>query len=135
PRQLTFSEADRMGFPCWSPDGQFLAFLASRSEEGYLMVMPASGGPATQLTFDGESFVYSWSPDGDKLAFAGERGGVWNIYWISRGTKEQKQLTKYTKLNAFVRYPDWSPLGNQIVSEYAETTGNIWLMELKSNRL
>jgi hypothetical protein len=28
-------------------------------------------------------------------------------------------------------YPAWSPLGNQIVYEYAETTGNIWLMELK----
>ena len=29
------------------------------------------------------------------------------------------------------RYPAWSPLGNQIVYEYSETTGNIWLMELK----
>ena len=35
------------------------------------------------------------------------------------------------KLNAFVRYPAWSPLGNQIAYEYAETAGNIWLMELK----
>jgi len=34
-------------------------------------------------------------------------------------------------LNAFVRYPAWSPLGNQIVYEYNETSGNIWLMELK----
>ena len=131
PKQLTFSEKDRMGFPCWSHDGQFLAFLTQHGEEGYLMVMPASGGPSTQLTFKGSSYVYSWSPDDDKLAFAGERDGLWNLYWISRSTKEEKQLTNYTKLNAFVRYPDWSPLGNQIVYEYAETSGNIWLMELK----
>jgi TolB protein len=131
PKQLTFSEKDRMGFPCWSHDGQFLAFLTQHGEEGYLMVMPASGGPSTQLTFKGSSYVYSWSPDDDKLAFAGERDGLWNLYWISRSTKEEKQLTNYTKLNAFVRYPEWSPLGNQIVYEYAETSGNIWLMELR----
>ena len=53
------------------------------------------------------------------------------MYWVSRTTKEQKQLTHYSKLNAYVRYPAWSPLGNQIVYEYAETTGNIWLVELK----
>jgi eukaryotic-like serine/threonine-protein kinase len=131
PRQLTFSEKDRTGFPCWSRDGQFLAYLSQHGEHGYLMVMPASGGVPTQLTFEGQSFVYSWSPDGDKLAFAGERNGIWNVYWISRSTKVQKQLTNYVKLNAFVRYPEWSPLGNQIVYEYAETTGNIWLAELK----
>jgi hypothetical protein len=41
----------------------------------------------------------------------------------------QKQLTNYSKLNTFVRYPAWSP--TQIVYEYAETTGNIWMLELK----
>jgi Tol biopolymer transport system component len=131
PEQLTFSDKDRVGFPCWSHDGQFLAFETSHGENAYLMVMPASGGPPTQLTFDGTSFPYSWSPDGERIAFAGARDGIWNIYWISRSTKEQRQLTNYTKLNAFVRYPEWSPLGNQIVYELAETTGNIWLMELK----
>ncbi len=130
-RQLTFSEKDRMGFPCWSRDGKFLAFLAQHGGDGYLMVMPAGGGTSTQLTFEGQSFVYSWSPDGNRLAFAGERNGTWNVYWVARDTKEQKQLTNYTKLNAFVRYPEWSPLGNQIVYEYAETSGNIWLLELK----
>jgi len=62
---------------------------------------------------------------------AGQGDGIWNIYWISRNTKTQKQLTNYSKLNAFVRYPAWSPVGNQIVYELAETTGNIWLRELK----
>jgi TolB protein len=131
PKQLTFSESGRVGFPCWSRDGQFLAFETAQGEESYVTVMAASGGPSIQLTLDGQSFPYSWSPDGDKIAFAGERDGVWNVYWISRSTKEQKRLTNYAQLNAFVRYPEWSPQGNEIVYEYAETTGNIWLMELK----
>jgi len=28
-----------------------------------------------------------------------------------------------------VRYPAWSPRGDAIVYEYAETTGNIWLLD------
>jgi len=131
PKRLTFSEKERVGFPCWSRDGQFLAFQTVEGKNAYLMVMPASGGQSTQLTFDGQSLAYSWSPDGDKIAFAGERNDIWNVYWISRSTNEQRKLTNYTKLNAFVRYPEWSPLGNQIVFELAETTGNIWLTELK----
>ena len=71
---------------------------------------------------DGLSWPHDWSHDGDKILFAGQRDGIWNIYWVSRSTKEQKQLTHYSKLNAFVRYPAWSPAGNQIVYEYAETT-------------
>jgi hypothetical protein len=46
-------------------------------------------------------------------------------------TKEQKKLTNYTSLNAFVRYPNWSPLGDRIAYEYAETNGNIWVAEIK----
>ena len=130
-RQLTFDD-QFMGFPCWSPDGKWLAFEEQRGEDAYVMVVPADGGQPAQLTYgSGKSWPHGWSPDGDKIAFAGQRDGVWNIYWISRSTGVQKQLTHYSKLNAFARYPAWSPKGNQIVYEYAETTGNIWLMELK----
>jgi Tol biopolymer transport system component len=117
---------------CWSPDGQFLAFETKRADDAHLFIIPSSGGTPIQLTFDhGQSWPHSWSPDGSKIAFAGLRNGIWNIYSVSLATKEQKQLTHYSKQNAFARYPAWSPLGNQIVYEYAETIGNIWLMELK----
>ena len=36
---------------------------------------------------------------------------------MSRSTKEQRQLTKYARLNAYVRYPTWSPKGDAIVYE------------------
>ena len=110
----------------------WLAFEHQVGEEAQVMIIPSSGGQITQLTFDhGKNWPHDWSPDGDKIAFAGQRDGVWNIYWISLSTKEQKQLTNYSKLNAFVRYPAWSPLGDKIVYEYAEWTSNIWLVELK----
>jgi eukaryotic-like serine/threonine-protein kinase len=131
PKQLTFDK-ELAGFPCWSPDGKLIAYQLKRGDDAYLMVMPSDGGESIQLTSGhGRSWPYSFSPDGDKIVFAGERDGVWNVWWVSRSTKQQKQLTNYTKPNSFVRYPSWSPLGNQIAYEYAETSGNIWLMELK----
>src|ERR1043166_1181704 len=131
PRQLTFDK-EMAGFPCWSPDGRWLAVEVKRGEETQIALLPSGGGEPVQLTSEhGDSWPHSFSPDGDKVAFAGRRGGVWNIYWVSRSTRQQKQLTDYSKLNAFVRYPAWSPLGTQIVYEYNEVTGNIWTAELK----
>lgn len=129
--QLTFDK-ELMGFPCWSPDGKWLAFEAQRGQDDHIMLIPGSGGQPTQLTFDrGKNWPHSWSSDGDKIAFAGQRDGVWNIYWYSISSKKEKQLTHETKLNSFVRYPSWAPQGNQIVYEYAEITGNVWMAELK----
>lgn len=131
PKQLTFDQA-LAGFPAWSPDVKFIAYQLQRGDDAYLMIMPSDGGESTQLTFDhGRSWPHSFSPDGDRILFAGEREGIWNVYWISRTTKQQKQLTHYTKPNSFVRYPAWSPLGNQIAYEYAETAGNIWTLDLR----
>jgi len=134
-KQLTFDH-EMMGFACWSPDGRYLALEIKRGDDTHIAVIrserPSDGGSYTQLTFEhGQSWPGSWAPDGDKIAFAGLRDGVWNIWWVSRDGKTQKRVTNYTKPNIYVRYPVWSPRGNQIIYEYAETTGNIWMMELK----
>jgi Tol biopolymer transport system component/DNA-binding winged helix-turn-helix (wHTH) protein len=131
PTQLTFDK-ELMGWPAWSPDGRLLAFEMKRGDDTHIAIMPSDGGEITQLTFDrGQSWPHTWSPDGEKIAFAGFRNGVWNIWWVSVKDKTQKQLTNFNKLSAYLRYPAWSPLGNQIVFEYAEMTGNIWMMEFK----
>ena len=131
PRQLTFDK-ELMGFPCWSPDGKFLAFEIKRGDDSNIGIIPSGGGTPIQLTSDhGQSWPHDWSPDGDKIVFAGLRNGVWNLWWVSRRDKTEKQITNYTKTNIYVRYPTWSPRGDQIVYEYAETTGNIWMMRMK----
>lgn len=130
-KQLTF-DREMMGFPSWSSDGRFLALEMKRGDDTHIATIPSDGGTPTQLTFEhGQSWPGTWSPDGDKISFAALRDGVWNIWWVSRQDHTQKQITHYTRPNVYVRYPAWSPLGNQIVYEYAETKGNIWLMELK----
>ena len=131
-RQLTFDK-EAAGFAAWSPDGKTISLQLKRGDDTHLAITPSVGGNVEQLTTaaPGQSFNHSWSPDGDKITFAGFRDGVWNVWWISRTTKSLKRVTNYTKLNAFVRYPTWSPSGDRIVYEYTETTGNIWLLEFK----
>src|SRR5215203_6065481 len=130
-KQLTY-DRELAGWPCWSPDGQFLALEIERGDDTHIAIIPSQGGEPVQLTFArGQSWPYSWSPDGDKIVFAGARDGVWNLWWVSRSDKSVRQLTHNTKLNVYFRYPAWSPLANQIVSEYSESRGNIYLMELR----
>ena len=131
PRQLTFDKV-HASFPTWSPDGKSVAVgMDHNGEPGIYIISQEGGEPVQVLTDKNPTFFWGWSPDGDKILFAGLRNEVWNIYWISRSTKQQKQLTNFTKLDSFVRYPTWSPAGDKIAYEYTETTGNIWMMELK----
>lgn len=130
PARLT-SDPEMAGFPSWSPDGQRIAFEFKRGADTHIAVIPAEGGAPVQLTSaSGQSWPHSWSPDGSRIAFAGSRDGIWNVWWVSADGREQKRLTNFTKPNAYVRYPAWSPRGDQIVFEYAEVRGNVWLLDL-----
>jgi len=130
-KQLTFDK-ELMAYPCWSPDGKYIAFEMKRAGDTHIGIIPSGGGTPIQLTSDhGQSWSSDWSPDGEKIALAGLRNGVWNLYWVSRRDKTEQQITNYTKTNIYVRYPTWSPRGDQIVYEYTETTGNIWMMHMK----
>ena len=122
-----------VGFPAWSPDGKLIAAQMKRGEDTHIVMLADSGGPLTQLTFHhGQSWPHSWSPDGDQVIFARqETNKLWNVWGVSRSTKKEKQLTHYSKLDAYVRYPAISPRGDQLVYEYTESTGNIWMLELK----
>jgi len=129
-RQLTFDE-EMMAFPRWSSDGKLIAFQMKRGNDDHIGVVPADGGSPVQLTSTpGLNWPGAWSPDNDKIAFASLRDDVWNLRWVSRTDMSECLLTDYTSLNTFVRYPTWSPLGDQIVYEYAETTGDLWMLEL-----
>ncbi|MCS6885780.1 MAG: protein kinase [Acidobacteriota bacterium] len=128
-KQLTFDK-EMAGFPCWSPDGKYIAVQVKRNDDTNINVISLDTQETRVLTSGkGQHWSSSWSPDGDKIAYAGLVDSFWNIYWISLSSNKVFQVTTYEKLNAYVRYPAWSPRGDRIVYEYAETWGNIWLLE------
>ncbi|HXH28542.1 MAG TPA: S9 family peptidase [Candidatus Polarisedimenticolia bacterium] len=68
--QLTFTPG-RETMPRFSPDGTYLAFLASRDDDDVdqIWLLRRSGGEAEKLTdFKGGVEDYVWSPDGSRLA-------------------------------------------------------------------
>jgi dipeptidyl aminopeptidase/acylaminoacyl peptidase len=66
-RRLTFG-AENDHSPRWSPDGQWLAFISSRSGSPQLWVMATAGGDAKQLTSLGAPVSDpEWSPDSRQL--------------------------------------------------------------------
>jgi len=130
-RQLTF-DPEVLAYPQWSPDGEFISGDQQHGADTNIMLVPAAGGPVSQLTFDhGNNWSNGWSHDSDKIIFAKRpAGGFWNVWTVSRSTKAQQQLTHYTKLNTGIDTPVISPHGDQLVYEYLETTGNIWMLDL-----
>jgi TolB protein len=131
-KQITF-DPEYAAFPEWSPDSEQIAFELSRGGHIYLAIVSSSGGEIRQLTFEPEhSWQWGWSPDRSKIAFAGSRSGVWNIWWVSLSEDSMKQLTEHEgNRGTFVRYPTWSPKGDQIVYERTESTADIWFLDLE----
>jgi Tol biopolymer transport system component len=127
---LTFDK-EAMSFPNWSPDSQTIAFETWRGDDSFLTTMDREGKHQMQLTHGpGHSWPYSWSPDGRRIAFAGLRDGAWNLFWISVDGQSEQKLTDHTSLRSFVRYPAWSPKGDLMIYEFAETKANIFIAQL-----
>jgi Tol biopolymer transport system component/DNA-binding winged helix-turn-helix (wHTH) protein len=130
-RSVTPSDRN-IGFPSISPDSRWIAAQERVQGKQTLVMVPVAGGEIRTLVGDfTQAFNQDWSPDSDRVAFGGLRDGVWNIYWVSRTTGRVQQLTTFENKLAFVRYPAWSPKGDQIVFERNDLVANIYVGELR----
>ncbi|HEY0284155.1 MAG TPA: winged helix-turn-helix domain-containing protein [Vicinamibacterales bacterium] len=128
--QVTFDK-EAMSYPVWAPDGNSIAVEVKRGDHTFIGVVPRDGGPVELIVTDrGQNWPHGWSPDGEHIVFAGARNGVWNIYTVSRKTEEIRQLTDFTEIQGYVRYPSWSLTRDAIVFERAEQRGSLWTIKL-----
>ena len=76
PTRLT-SDDSHEEYPCWSPDGEWVAFVdrhAKSEDEGFnaIYIVPAEGGQIRQVTSESDSVgrgAIAFSPDGKRIAF------------------------------------------------------------------
>ena len=71
PQRLTYNN-DLDGHPSWSPDGRYLAFASTRTENWAVFVIELATGNIRQLTSrdeDTDSASPDWSPDGTQIVF------------------------------------------------------------------
>ncbi|QJR15349.1 alpha/beta hydrolase family protein [Usitatibacter palustris] len=121
PRRLT-TGGEKDGNPAWSPQGDRIAFLAKREQDGrtdaepQLYVIPAAGGEAERKSdFAPGIDDFKWMPDGKRIVF---------VSWVwpdAKGAREQaKRHKKFTdrKESAYVtseaHYRHWDrnlPMG------------------------
>jgi Tol biopolymer transport system component len=107
-------------FHGWSPDGEWLAFVAERGDGRYeLYRVPAGGGAEERLTFSGGyDDGPEYSPDGQWIYFNSNRGGRWNLWRMppdgagGPGDPKAQRLTSDAPEDWF---PHLSPDGKWIV--------------------
>jgi dipeptidyl aminopeptidase/acylaminoacyl peptidase len=145
------SAANGTGNPTWSPDGRYLAFIATPagSDKGQIMLLDRRGGEARQLTsVTGEIGAYAWSPDGRRLVIALEQGDEGNapkpividawhfkqdedgylraghgrhLYLLDIESKQMDALTADPEFNEDL--PAWAPDGRQIAFTRSHEAG------------
>lgn len=80
PRRLTVDEGIESD-PCFSPDGNLIAFSAQYDGNTDVFVIPVEGGVPRRLTWHpGEDIVRGFSPDGRNVLFASQRFVFTNRY-------------------------------------------------------
>ena len=144
-RQFTPSGV-RSSSIAWSPDGQYLTFLAVRkdiSPKAQIYKIPLNGGATQPVTDHDQSIArYAWSADGKSIAFmstdgkspeqmADEKAGKdWIVYdsnplvsrlWVyDVASKSSRSLTKD---NLFVSNFAWAPNNKDIAFQAASKAG------------
>jgi len=128
------------GYPCWSPDGRWVAFvdwhktpdgptvpIHYREGEGFdaIYVVPAGGGEIRQVTSQADSVSerpIAFSPDGQRIAFFS--GGTIRTIPVAGGRSEvlvaRVQSTRHGQLA-------YSPDGSKIAHN---ADGKIWITRL-----
>ena len=113
--------------PSYSPDGSQIAFVSNRQGSPQIFVMPASGGGAKRVTFQGKyNQTPRFSPRTDKpqIAFTGrDEKGVFDVFILDLKTNRIDRIQPTARGSNLD--PTWSPDGRLLA--YTSSRGGIFV--------
>jgi Tol biopolymer transport system component len=132
-RRITES-LDVRDAPSWSPDGRWIAVVASEGKEQPLFKIAVDGGVPVRLV-GGNNYDPVWSPDGRFIAYSEHHGGP--RYQLKGITPEKQQfrLSEVTLAAGGNRYrflPDGKALA--LLRGYIRHQ-DFWLLDLATGQL
>ena len=91
--------------PAWSPNGQWIVFVANHTGNDEVWRMNSDGSDARQLTWNNWEWDKhpTFSPDSSQIAFFSNRTGARQIWVMSNDGSGQHNLSNNT-------YDDWDPI-------------------------
>lgn len=119
-------------YPAWSPDGNRIVFVSTRSGSGdEIYTMNSDGSDIRRLTND---FYYDsvpkWSPDGSRILYISLREGKYQIFTMNLDGTQQSKLE--TSLSDDILGASWSPDASKIVL-YTYKDGNWEIYTMNSD--
>jgi len=126
PTRLTSDGSDE-GYPCWSPDGKWVAFTDWHDKSdgerfAAIYVVPAEGGEIRQIASESDSVdtgAIAFSPDGERIAFFS--GGAIKTIRLDGGQPEVLVTEVQSGMQSDLM---WSPDGAKIAYNHR---GRIWI--------
>jgi Tol biopolymer transport system component len=135
PKQLTSIAAELQDrFPCWSPDGDSIAFIRPEIKNGkhimHIFTISKEGDNLRQITTEADSVAWApvdWAPDGKSIAFFSIDN---SIRFIPAEGGESQFLIKVDSANSQFELA-WSPDGKELA--YTDN-GKIWIYTNESGK-
>ncbi len=121
-------------YPCWSPDGRWIAYLnseviADKKNITTIFKVPAEGGEAQKITTESANVTEAgldWSPDGKTIVYFSKKAdaaaGALNLVPVVGG--ESREVCQIQNVGAHSDV-SWSPDGQKIAFV---SKGKIWVV-------
>ncbi len=136
PNQLTTIGAELQDrFPCWSPDGNSIAFIRPEIKNGkhimHIFSISKEGNNLRQITTEADSVAWApidWAPDGKSITYFSNDN---SIRFIPAEGGESRFITEVDSANSQFELA-WSPDGKELA--YTDN-GKIWIYSNETGKL
>jgi Tol biopolymer transport system component len=128
------NDTSRESYPCWSPDGEWIAFVGSHvksdnEEFKAIYIIPAKGGKTRQVSSEMDTVgdgAIAFSPDGERIAFFSE-GSIKTVPLKGGQAEVLVNKVRSGRHSQLAYSPDGSRIANN-------AEGKIWITRLGGGR-